>query len=265
VEETPEADIKELNMLGFLKQYLVKKTDDVQSGFLKLIVEFDPESASEAEIGELDEILTTLTRQMVTAKASWDKEQQEAEAIKKAYALRVGAAERLQAQAEAAPAEQKAAIEASLAKLVEELEKMVPEVEREEAEAKEAKTYYDELNQAVKTASERLKTARARLTDAKRRMDMAKVRVERAAEQEDRAKVLSGIKQQADKLGTAFDAMTKRAEELETTARVHQEKAKLLAMPKAEEDPLIAQAMKDAAGTPPEKSLGDRLAALKNK
>jgi chromosome segregation ATPase len=252
-------------MMGFLKQYLVKKTDDVQSGFLKLIVEFDPESASEAEIGELDEILTKLTRQMVAAKASWDKEQQEAEAIKKAYTLRVGAAERLQTQMETADADQKEKIETSLTKLVAELEKMVPEVEREEAEATEAKAYYEELNSAVKTASERLKTARSRLTEAKRRMDMAKIRAERAEEQEERAKVLSGIKQQADKLGTAFDAMSSRAKELETKAQVHQEKAKLLTQPKEEEDPLIAQALKDAAGTPPEKSLSDRLAALKNK
>jgi chromosome segregation ATPase len=252
-------------MMGFLKQYLVKKTDDVQSGFLKLIVEFDPESASEAEIGELDEILTKLTQQMIGAKASWDKEQQEAEAIKKAYALRVGAAERLQGQMDTADVDQKARIETSLTKLVAELEKMVPEVEREEAEATEAKAYYDELNSAVKTASERLKSARSRLTEAKRRMDMAKIRAERAEEQEDRAKVLSGIKQQADKLGTAFDAMTSRAQELETKAQVHQEKVKLLTQPKEEEDPLIAQALKDAAGTPPEKSLSDRLAALKSK
>ncbi|KHK03937.1 hypothetical protein [Desulfovibrio sp. TomC] len=252
-------------MLSFLKQYVVKKTEDAQAGFLKLIVEFDPESASEAEIGELDGILTKLTRQMVGAKAAWDKEQQEAEAINKAYTLRVGAAERLQAQMDVAEGDQKTLIETSLGKLVAELEKMVPEVEREEAEAKEAKLYYDELNTAVKTASERLKTARSRLTEAKRRMDMAQIRAERAKEQEDRAKVLSGIKKQADTMGTAFDAMSARAQELETQAQVHQEKAKLLAQPKEEEDPLIAQALKDAAGVQPQQSLGDRLAALKKK
>jgi chromosome segregation ATPase len=190
-------------MFGFLKQYVSKKTEDVQAGFLRLIVEFDPESASEAEIGELDEVLTKLTRQMVEAKSAWDKEQHEAAEIRKAYGLRVGAAERLQAQMETADAEQKARIEASLGKLVAELEKMVPEVEREEAEAAEAKTYYDELNGAVKTAAERLKTARARLTEAKRRMDTAKIRAERAEQQEERTKALAGIKQQADKLGTA--------------------------------------------------------------
>ena len=108
-------------MFGFLKQYVSKKTEDVQAGFLRLIVEFDPESASEAEIGELDEVLTKLTRQMVEAKAAWDKEQHEAEEIRKAYGLRVGAAERLQAQMETADAEQKARIEASLGKLVAEL------------------------------------------------------------------------------------------------------------------------------------------------
>ncbi|MYL83502.1 hypothetical protein GTA51_10235 [Desulfovibrio aerotolerans] len=250
-------------MLSFLKQYVAKKTEDAQSGFLKLIVEFDPESASEAEIGELDAILTKLTRQMVGAKTAWDKEQQEAEAIKKAYTLRVSAAERLQAQMDVTQGDQKAQIEASLGRLVADLEKMVPEVEREEAEAKEAQVFYEELNNAVKTASERLKTARSRLTEAKRRMDMAQIRAERAKEQEDRAKVLSGIKKQADTMGTAFDAMSARAQELEMQAQVHQEKAKLLTQPKEEEDPIIAQALKDAAGTEPQQSLGDRLAALK--
>lgn len=252
-------------MLEFLKQYFVKKAGDVQSGFLNLIVTFDPETASEAEIGELDAVLTKLTRQMVDAKAAWDKEQREAEAIRQAYALRVSAAERLQGQLDAASPDEKARFEASLAKLVAELEKMVPEVDREEAEAVEAKTYYDELNTAVKTASERLKTARARLAEAKRRMDTAQIRAQRAEEQEERAKALAGIKQQADKLGTAFDAMSKRAEELEAKTQVHQEKTKLLTPPKDEEDPLIAQAMRDAAGTPPDKTLSERLAALKQK
>lgn len=254
-------------MLEFLKHYFVKKADDVQSGFLKLIVEFDPESASEAEIGELDAVLTKLTQQMVAAKSAWDKEQHEAAAIREAYSLRVTAAERLQAQTQTAAPDEAARIETSLTKLVADLEKMVPEVEREEAEAAEAKTYYEELNAAVKTASERLKTARSRLTDAKRRMDTAKIRAERAAEQEERAKSLAGIKQQADKLGTAFDAMTKRAEELETTAQVHQEKARLLAPVKEEEDPLIAKALREAAGDAPKEqaSLSDRLAALKQK
>lgn len=252
-------------MLEFLKQYFAKKAGDVQSGFVNLIVTFDPESASEAEIGELDAVLTKLTRQMVDAKKAWDKEQREAEAIRQAYSLRVSAAERLQAQQANASPEDKANYEASLAKLVAELEKMVPDVDREEAEATEAKTYYDELNNAVKTASERLKTARARLAEAKRRMDTAQIKAQRAAEQEERAKALSGIKQQADTLGTAFDAMSKRAADLEAQAQVHQEKAKLLTPPKEEEDPLIAQAMREAAGTPPDKTLSERLTALKTK
>ena len=57
--------------------------------------------------------------------------------------------------------------------------------------------------------------------------------------------------------------MTKRAEELEAQTKVHQEKTKLLSASKEEDDPLIAQALRDAAGTPPEKSLSERLAALK--
>ena len=235
-------------MFNFLKHFVVKKAEDAQTGFLKMLVEFDPETASEAEIAELDEALTKLTQQMVASKKAWEKEQREAEEIQKNYDLRVSAAERLQARAEAAGPEEKPAIEATLGKLLEELEKMVPEVEREGAEAAEAKVYYDELASAVKTAAERLKTARDRLSDAKRRMDVAKVRMERAEEQEERAKVVAGIKKQVSTMGTAFDSMTKKAEEMEAKAEVHKEKAVLLTPPQNGGDPILAQVLKEAAG-----------------
>ena len=124
------------------------------------------------------------------------------------------------------------------------------EVEREVSEAAEAKVYYDELAQAVKTAAERLKTARDRLSDAKRRMDVAKVRMDRAQEQEERAKVVAGIKKQASNMGTAFDSMTKKAEEMEAQAEVHKTKSVLLTPPTNGGDPILAQALKEAAGEP---------------
>jgi len=133
--------------------------------------------------------------------------------IRKAYGLRVGAAERLQTQMETADPEQKERSRASLEKLVGELEKMVPEVEREEGEAVEAKTYYDELNGAVKTAAERLKTARARLTEAKRRMDTAKSGLNGPNSRKNAPRPLAGITQHGrQSLARPFDAMTKRAE-----------------------------------------------------
>lgn len=254
-------------MIHFIKHFFVKKAQDAQSGFVKLLVEFDPATASEAEIAELDEALTKLTKQMVDAKNSWAREEREAVEIQKNYDLRLSAAERLQAKADASSSpEEKAQVEASLANLLGELEKMVPEIDREQREAVEAKVYYDELSQAVKSASERLKTARERLSDAKRRMDMAKVRMERAQEQEERAKVVAGIKLQANNLGTAFDAMSQRAQEMETKAEVHAQKSQMLAPPKSE-DPILAQALKEAAGetAQPQQSLADRLASLKKK
>ncbi len=254
-------------MFNFLKHFVVKKAEDAQTGFLQMLVEFDPETASEAEIAELDEALTKLTQQMIGAKKAWEKEQREADDIQKTYDLRVSAAERLQAKAEAAGPEEKAQIEATLAKLLEDLEKMVPEVEREGTEAAEAKVYFDELASAVKSAAERLKTARDRLSEAKRRMDVAKVRMERAEEQEERAKVVAGIKKQVSNMGTAFDSMTKKAESMEAQAEVHKTKTTLLTPSKGSEDPILAQALKEAAGETdkPSQSLSERLAALKKK
>ena len=253
-------------MFDFLKHFVTKKAQDAQGGFVKLLVEFDPETASEAEIGELDDALTRLTQQMVAAKTAWEREDREAKEIQKNYDTRLAAAERLQGMADAASGDEKPKIEASLATLLGELEKMVPDVERELQEATDAKVYYDELAQAVKDAAERLRTARTRLSEAKRRMDTAKVREERAREQEDRAKVVAGIKQQASTIGTAFDAMTKKAQELEAKTEVHNQKTQLLTPPKSD-DPYLAQALKEASGeqAPAQQSLSERLAALKKK
>lgn len=252
-------------MLNFLKHFLGTKAKDAQAGFTRLLVEFDPETASEAEIGQLDQALTTLTRQMVEAKTAWDRECREAQEIKKNYDLRLAAAERLQLQAEAAAdASQKALVETSLGRLVADLEKMAPEVDREACEAVEAQKYYEELTEAVKSASERLKTARSRLADAQRQMQQAKVRAERAREQEERAKVVAGISRDAGSLGTAFEAMSQRARELEAQAQVHTEKARLLSTHQ-EEDPLVRQALEEAKGATalPAGSIKDRLTALK--
>jgi chromosome segregation ATPase len=253
-------------MFDFLKHFALTKAEDAQTGFMQMLVRFDPEGASEAEIGQLDEALTKITRQMVVAKNDYDRELKEAQEIKKNYDLRVTAAERLQAQMDqAADPAQKSAIEASLAKLVADLEDMLPKVEREAKQADEAKSYYEDLSSAVKTASERLKTARANLSDAQRRMNSAQLQAQKAAEQEERAKMLAGITKQAGAMGTALESMTKRAEELETQAAAHREKAALLAPPAHDEDPLIAQALQEAAGEKPAASvsLADRLAALK--
>jgi len=253
-------------MFEFLKHFALTKAEDVQTGFMQMLVQFDPAGASEAEIGQLDEALTKITRQMVEAKNDYDRELREAQEIKKNYDLRVTGAERLQAQMDqAADPAGKAAVEASLAKLVADLETMLPKVEREAKQADEAKGYYDDLSSAVKTASERLKTARANLSEAQRRMNSAQLQADKAAEQEARAKMLAGITKQAGAMGTALESMNKRADELEIQAAAHKEKAALLTPPKNDEDPLIAQALRDAAGEKPagSVSLADRLAALK--
>ncbi|CAM2058454.1 conserved hypothetical protein [Desulfovibrionales bacterium] len=253
-------------MFEFLKHFAKTKAEDAQSGLMRLLVEFDPEGASEAEISQLYAALTKITRQMFDAKKDYDRELKEAEEIRKNYDLRVNAAERLQVRLDAtADTAEKAQIEASLNKLVADLEAMTSQAEREQQEAKDAKAYYEELNAAVKIASERLNSSRTHLTNAKRRMDMAKLQAQRANEQEGRAKSLAGITQQTNRLSSALEAMTKRAEELEIDATVSHEKTSLLTSSKDDPDPLIAQALQEAQGKKPILSLQDRLAVLKRK
>lgn len=252
--------------LPFFKHFVKSQVTNFQRGLMDILVGFDPETAGEAEIAQLDEALTKFTQQMVEAKKSWETEQHEADTIQANYNQRLAAADRLQAMIdEESDPTKRQNIEKTLENLLGELEKMKEDVDRETAEAGDAKEYFDELSSAVKSAAERLKSAKANIENAKRKMATAEVRLERAREQEERTKILAGIKQDSSQIGSALDAMKRRADQMDQQAESSKIKTDLLKSPSATDDPILKQALSDVSDQPAKMSSQERLAALKKK
>ncbi len=256
-----------MGFFSFVKNFGGEKVKETGRSIVQALAAWDPETASAAEIKQMEDNLDKLTRQVADARASYEKEQKEADAIQALYEQRMKAAELLQGKLAAAANEAAAKIESALGSLVGELEEMQPDIEREIREAVEAKEFMNELEEIAKAAAQKLKTARQTLDKAKKDMQMAKVREERANEQAERGARLAGLRSETDQLGSALSAMQKSAEQANSRAEAARMKAKLLSSEKeGGEDPLIAEAMREADGgeSRPD-TIADRLAALKRK
>jgi predicted house-cleaning NTP pyrophosphatase (Maf/HAM1 superfamily) len=254
--------------MSFLSKLFGQHVKNVGDTIMEKIVAFDPETASEAQIAELDEAFQKTSIQLAKARGEYDREQKEANEIAALYNQRMKAAEMLQGKLEDPANPSKTDIEASLAKLLALLEDMMPDVEREKLEADEAKEYLEDLTAHVEKMAQDLKQARSVLTRAQQDMRRAEEQKKRAEEKSEAAAVLAGIKKQGSQLNTALDVMRKRTDALKTETSAAETRAALLRPTKPEEDDAhITAAMREAAGMPVEapRSLSERLAALKDK
>ncbi len=256
-----------MGFFSFVKNFGGEKVKETGRSIVQALAAWDPETASAAEIKQMEDNLDKLTRQVAEARASYEKEQGEADAIQALYEQRMKAAELLQNKLTGAAGDAASAIEKALNELVGELEEMQPEIEREMSEAVEAKEFMNELEEVAKAAAQKLKTARHTLDKAKKDMQMAKVREERAKEKAEQSARLAGLRSETDQLGSALSAMQKSADQANSRAEAAKMKARLLSTEKeGGENQLIADAMKEAGGGEPKPTnISDRLAALKRK
>ena len=107
-------------MLSFLRNLAGVKTDQAAQGALEALVRWDPKAATEAELRTMEQHLDDLGLQVAQARATYDRERGEADAIQRLSQQRMAAAEQLERQlaGEADPT-RKATLERSLATLVE--------------------------------------------------------------------------------------------------------------------------------------------------
>lgn len=257
-------------MLGFMKNLVGVKTDQLMQNSVEFLVKLDPKAATEAEIRQMEEQLDKLGSELAEARIAFDREKKEAEAIEQLAAQRMAAAEKLEQQmlAETDPARQ-AALEKSLMTLIEMLEKMNPEVERERRDAEEASEFMDMLEATYRDMGEKLRNSRSELERAQR--DMKKAEQQRAASQRraEAARRAAGLAGATSGLSVALKAMREAAEEDMKEAEAARMKAELLQPTKPEEDdPNIAAALA-AVGVgstgPASASPSSRLAMLRAK
>jgi chromosome segregation ATPase len=256
---------------GFLRSFGLEKLGQTGQSIAQKIVQWDPETASQAEIEEMIRELDKITVQAGKARADYDREKAEADAAQKNYDKYLAAAEILNSRLGSAQASGNQAeaqeLTASLDKLVKELESLQPEVEREAKEAEEAKAYYDELKEIAEITAQKVRTAKSQLEQAKRDMRRAELDGQRAQARAEKAEQMAGLKTESSSLGVALAAMNKQAEQSRAIAEASDLKTRLLSTDKAKEDENIQAALQQVSSEPliSGASIADRLAALKKK
>jgi hypothetical protein len=252
---------------SFFRNLVGVKTDRAVQGALEALVRWDPESATEAELRTMEQHLDQLGLQVAQARASYEREQKEADAILQLSQQRMAAAEQLQRQIEAeGDAGRKATLERSLATLVGMLEQMAPDIDRERQDAEEALQFLETLEETYAQAGAKLKGAKSSLDRARRDMARAGQQREAADRRAEAARQAAGLTSTTSGLNVALKAMQDSAASDLAAAEAANTKAKLLQPTKPEkEDPNIAAAMASVSGRQAPTSLGDRLAALRQR
>jgi len=256
-----------MSFFGFVKNFGKQKVTQTGQSLVQMLAGWDPDTASAAEIEQMEERLDKLTTQVAQARQSFQKEQEEADAIEKLYDQRMKAAELLQSKLEQATGPQAAELETALAELVDMLESMQPDIEREMEEAKEAEAFMKELEEVATLSAAKLKTARKTLEEAKRDMARARVREERARDRSEQAAQVAGLRRETDQMGSALSAMRREADSAEARAEALNLKSRLLAPTKEEKSStLVQEALNQAGGGAPKPAnIKDRLAGLKRR
>ncbi|QSA97264.1 hypothetical protein [Methylococcus sp. EFPC2] len=253
-------------MFNFVRNLIGVKADHAVQAGIEALVRWDPKGATEAELRTMEQHLDELGLEVAEARAGYDREKKEADAIKTLLDQRIAAAELLQNQltAEADPA-RKAQIEKSLATLLDLLEQMTPEVEREAAEAVDAQDFLALLEKTYADAGAKLKEARGQLEQAERDMKRAEQQRDLAERQAEAARRAAGLSSTTNSLNVALKAMKESASHDLAKAEAAGAKARLLAPTRPEQDDAnIAAALNAVSGAlPPAQSVSDRLARLK--
>lgn len=258
-------------MFSFLKSFVGVKSKQLGQDLVQAIVEIDPESATQAQLEQMEKDLDNAGVILQKIRADYEREVREAEAAEKRYNQMLAAAEHLQdkAASPSTPEGDKAGLEASLGKLLEQLEQFAPEVAQERQDVVDVKALLDETQAAYKAKAEMLATAKQKLDRARHDMQRAVMQQDRAEEQARRQAEVSGLRATGtNKLNVAVDAMQRRADEARAKAESARMKTQVLsnvASGVPDGDANIAEALKAVQGGASKGSAADRLAALKKK
>jgi chromosome segregation ATPase len=254
--------------VSFITNLIGVKTDQAVSGLITTIVQWDPQSATEAELRTMEDNLDQLGRQVAAARIGFEKEKREADAIQLLANQRLAAANQLQAELEQTNfnAPKKAEMERSLTTLVNMLEEMAPDVDREKQDATDAAEFLQMLQTTYEDAAGKLRNARSELDRAQRDMGRAEQQREMAERRAQASRQAAGLSGATSGLTVALKAMQDTAQRNLVEAEAANQKARLLAPTTPEkDDPNIALAMARVRGQiPPETTtLANRLETLR--
>ena len=252
-------------MFSFMKSFVGAKGQQIGNDIVQAIVEMDPETATQAQLEQMEQDLDKAGAVIQKLSAELEREIREYNVAKTRYDQLMGAAEVLQRKLENECSD-RAGLEASLTKLVGQLEALAPEVTQEEKDVNDVRALLDTAKDAYKEKAEALTTAKANLERTKREMQRAIMQEEREGEKAARAAEVAGLRNnKSNNLNAATQAFQRRADEAKAKAAASAMKTEALTKgAPASSDANIQAALKEAAGAPaPTESLQERLARLK--
>lgn len=252
-------------MLSFLKHLTVAGGAQMADTITTELVKLAPETASAAQLGQMEEDLDKVGKLITDLRRELSEEQAAYDAVNARYTQMMGAAERLQGQADTeTDPTKKASVEASLNTLLSKIEQVVPEVDSTKHEVDETRAALADTEKAYSEKAKALTDSKSELSRAKNDMHRAEIEEQRAAARADRARQVAGLTTNGSDLTTATNVFKAAAAQSRANAQTLDMKAKALRTSDAvSDDPNIAAAMAASSGAVPAGSLKDRLAALK--
>jgi hypothetical protein len=233
------------------------------------IAAHDPETASAAQLQEMEASLDKAGLLLAKLRASASHEDGTLAEAKKTFDLNFAAGERLQAQLRAPDCtpERKEALTASLNRLLTALQDYKAEVDRDQASADDAHSLLTEAEAAYEEKAKQLKQAKGQLDGAKREQERSSIRLEQAKSQAEMAAQVAGLRSdETGGLNGALNALQRTSDRNNQAAEALKMKAKALRAPTAGEgDALLTEALTAVQNQSNDSSLSfeDRLAALK--
>lgn len=248
--------------MGFFGVFGKKKLEQTRDAINRAIVEFDPETATEAAIEMMEDQVDALSQELAKENQALVKERREADAAKEKFNRMLEAANKLQEKVDAETGEKKASLQGSLDKLLEQLEDTRPDVELEIQEAEDAEVVVATIKESLDMAVDKLKHSRRDHKRARNDMKRAEHAERRAKAEEDRAKRLAGVGGKQNDMDVALTAMREAATEREAAAEAANMKADLIRPFDASEDDNISAVLAEVDGDEPEPDTKTKLGAM---
>jgi chromosome segregation ATPase len=256
-----------MSLLPFVRNFIGVKGDSAAAGFVKALVQLDPESATIADLRTMEQDLDKAGRMIAKLRADLAHEQTEFDSIAGQYHELMAAAELLQKRIAdpATSAAQKQSLNASLASLVQKIEHMAPELDRDRKDVEDTRALLSEAERVYQQKAEALTSAKKNLDSARHDLQRATLEEERSAERARQAAAVAGLgASPTSGLTVALNSMQQSAQEARQRAEAMNMKAQALSSLKdAAADQNVAAALAEVRGTTSNLSLSERLSALR--
>lgn len=253
--------------MGFFNNYSKHVVEDAKDGIISILAKFDFNGASAAELDDLEDKLTDVSKNLAVTRKKWQEKKTTADLIATKYNNLMSDVTKLQAAIDNPATADATRTKASnmMTDKVTELEALVPEAETARAEEVDVKEYVDMLEEAVRATSANLVNARKGLEGKKQQLDKLRLKEEQGKEKLNTAKMLAGLKEQSTALGKVSGVLDKDIEKAKLAADAIDIKTKAL-MGTIKKPTVVDDDMAAILGTTPSgtaESVQDRLARLK--